>query len=352
MIICNMIICSDDLRAGPLGGTFCATQSFERGPTFLTIGNFDGIHLGHQALLRGLQTEAAAHSPPAKTALLTFDPHPLAILRPHVPLQLLTTPDERLQLLAPFGLDLGIIQPFDQALARLTPAQFMRLLVERLGLVRLVVGPDFALGRGRAGTVAVLQALGTEMGYGVSVVELVAGTSGEVRSHQIRQLLRAGNVRDAWQMLGRPYRVMGIVEEGERRGRTIGVPTANIRPLPQRLLPADGVYATWAYLQDDKHNDNQDDKQGNTAGLARASVTNIGIRPTVDGRQHRVETHLLDFPGPGEPSQLYGQQLAVAFVSRLRAEQRFDSLAELLAQIRRDILATRSVLQPMPRNCR
>ena len=288
----------------------------EGGPTFLTIGNFDGVHLGHQALLRGLQTEAAAHSPPAKTALLTFDPHPLAILRPHVPLQLLTTPEERLQLLAPFGLDLGIIQPFDQEFARLTPEQFMRLLVERLGLVRLVVGPDFALGRARAGTVAVLQALGTQLGYDVSVVELVAGTSGEVRSHQIRQLLRDGNVRAASQMLGRPYRVMGIVEEGERRGRTIGVPTANIRPLPQRLLPADGVYATWAYLQDE-----QDDKQDENAGLARASVTNIGTRPTVDGRQHRVETHLLDFPGPGEPSQLYGQQVAVSFVSRLRAEQ-------------------------------
>ena len=290
-----------------------------------------------------MQTEAAAHSPPAKTALLTFDPHPLAILRPHVPLRLLTTPEERLQLLAPFGLDLGIIQPFDQAFARLTPEQFMRLLVERLGLVRLVVGPDFALGRARAGTVAVLQALGTQLGYGVSVtplVELVAGTSGEVRSHQIRQLLRAGNVRAAWQMLGRPYRVMGIVEEGERRGRTIGVPTANIRPLPQRLLPADGVYATWAYLQDE-----QDDKQDENAGLARASVTNIGTRPTVDGRQHRVETHLLDFPGLGEPSQLYGQQVAVSFVSRLRAEQRFDSLADLLAQIQRDILATRRVLQ-------
>lgn len=328
-----MIICSDDLRAGPLSARSCTTQVLEGGPTFLTIGNFDGVHLGHQALLHGLQTEAAAHSPSAKTALLTFDPHPLAVLRPHVPLQLLTTPEERLQLLAPFGLDLGIIQPFDQEFARLKPEQFMRLLVERLGLVRLVVGPDFALGRARAGTVAVLQTLGTQLGYGVSVVELVAGTSGEVRSHQIRQLLREGNVRAAWQMLGRPYRVMGIVEEGERRGRTIGVPTANIRPLPQRLLPADGVYATWAYLQDDN------------AGLARASVTNIGTRPTVDGRQHRVETHLLDFPGPGEPSQLYGQQVAVSFVSRLRAEQRFDSLDDLLAQIRRDILATRSVLQ-------
>ena len=335
-----MIICSGDLRAGPLSARWCATQVLEVGPTFLTIGNFDGIHLGHQALLRGLQTEAAAHSAPAKTALLTFDPHPLAVLRPHVPLQLLTTPEERLQLLAPFGLDLGIIQPFDQEFARLKPEEFMRLLVERLGLVRLVVGPDFALGRARAGTVAVLQALGTQLGYGVSVVELVAGTSGEVRSHQIRQLLREGNVRAAWQMLGRPYRVMGIVEEGERRGRTIGVPTANIRPLPQRLLPADGVYATWAYLQDDP-----DDKQDENAGLARASVTNIGTRPTVDGRQHRVETHLLDFPGPSENSQLYGQQVAVSFVSRLRVEQRFDSLAELLAQIRRDILATRRVLQ-------
>lgn len=342
-----MIICSHDLRAGPLGGTFCATQMLEGGPTFLTIGNFDGIHLGHQTLLRCLQTEAAAHSPPAQTALLTFDPHPLAILRPHVPLQLLTTPAERLQLLAPFDLDLGIIQPFDQEFARLTPEQFMRILVERLGLVRLMVGPDFALGRGRAGTVAVLQALGTEMGYGVSVIELVTSTSGEVRSHQIRQLLREGNVRLASQMLGRPYCMMGIVEEGERRGRTIGVPTANIRPLPQRLLPADGVYATWAYLQDDNPGGNQYDN----AALARASVTNIGTRPTVDGRQHRVETHLLDFPGPGEPSQLYGQQVAVSFVSRLRVEQRFDSLAELLAQIQRDILATRKVLHSMPRKC-
>lgn len=342
-----MIICTHDLRAGPLSCTFGATQMLEGGPTFLTIGNFDGIHLGHQALLRGLQTEAAAHSPPAKTALLTFDPHPLAILRPHVPLQLLTTPAERLQLLATFGLDLGIIQPFDQEFARLTPEQFMRILVERLGLVRLVVGPDFALGRGRTGTVAVLQALGTELGYGVSVIELVTSTSGEVRSHQIRQLLRDGNVRLASQMLGRPYCMTGIVEEGERRGRTIGVPTANIRPLPQRLLPADGVYATWAYLQDD----NQVGNQYDNAGLARASVTNIGTRPTVDGRQHRVETHLLDFPGPGEPSQLYGQQVAVSFVSRLRVEQRFDNLAELLAQIQRDILATRRVLHSMHRNC-
>lgn len=331
----------------------------ERGPTFLTIGNFDGIHLGHQALLRGLQREAAAYSPPAKTALLTFDPHPLAVLRPHVPLQLLTTPEERLQLVDSFGFDVGIIQPFDRAFARLTPEQFMGMLVERLGLVRLVVGPDFALGRERAGTVAVLQALGEQLGFEVSVVELVESTSGEVRSHRIRQFVRDGNVRAAWQMLGRPYRILGIVEEGERRGRVLGVPTANIRPLPQRLLPADGVYATWAYLQDDSdaaphaahhvaHNANP--HANLNAGLARASVTNIGVRPTVDGRQHRVETHLLDFPGAGESGHLYGQQLAISFVSRLRAEQRFDSLDELLAQIQRDIRMTRNVLHSIPNN--
>lgn len=332
-----MIICTRDLRAVPLSAESCAIQMLERGPTFLTIGNFDGIHLGHQALVRGLLTEAAAHSPPAKTALLTFDPHPLSVLRPHVPLQLLTTPEERLQLLDSFGFDVGIIQPFDRAFARLTPEQFMGMLVERLGLVRLVVGPDFALGRARAGTVAVLQALGEQLGFEVSVVELVKRTTGEVRSHRIRQFLNEGNVRAAAQMLGRPYRIMGIVEEGERRGRVLGVPTANIRPLPQRLLPADGVYATWAYLQDDSD-------AAPHAGLARASVTNIGVRPTVDGRQHRVETHLLDFPGAGESGHLYGQHLAISFVTRLRAEQRFDSLDELLAQIQRDIRMTRSVL--------
>ncbi len=254
----------------------------------------------------------------------------MAVLQPDIPLRLLTTPRERLRLIEPCGFDLGIIQPFDREFARLTPDQFMAILVERLGLARLVVGPDFALGRGRTGTVDVLRSLGDQLGYGISVIDPVGRANGEIHSRQIRQLLLAGAVSDAAQMLGRPYQIVGIVEEGERRGRTIGVPTANIRPISHRLIPADGVYATWAY-------------PGSIS--PRASVTNIGVRPTVDGFQHRVETHLLDFPTVGESGELYGQQLAISFVTRLRDERRFDSLEALVAQIQRDIAVARRVLQ-------
>ena len=302
------------------------------GPTFLTIGNFDGVHLGHQALLRTLQTEAAGHAPTARTALLTFDPHPIAVLRPDLALCLLTTPQERLCLIEPFDLDLGIIQPFDMDFASLTPEQFMTLLVERLGLARLIVGPDFALGRGRSGNVDLLRALGVRLGYELSVIEPFARNDGEVHSRQIRQSLLAGAVQDAAQMLGRPYQIAGIVEEGERRGRQIGVPTANIRPIPQKLVPANGVYVTWAYLPD------------SCSPHPRASVTNIGVRPTVDGSRRRIETHLLDYPATGESDSLYGKELTISFVSRLRDEQRFDSLEDLVAQIQMDISVARRTL--------
>ena len=303
------------------------------GPTFLTIGNFDGVHLGHQALLRVLQADAANHSPAAKAGLLTFDPHPMAVLQPNLPLRLLTTPQERLRLIERCGLDLGIIQPFDMEFASLTPAQFMAVLVERLGLARLVVGPDFALGRGRSGNVDVLRTLGTRLGYDVKVIEPITCMGGEIHSRQIRQSLLTGAVTDAAQMLGRPYPIVGVVEEGERRGRTIGVPTANIRPAPQQLIPADGVYATWAHLPE------------GCSTKPRASVTNIGVRPTVDGRQRRIETHLLDFPAAGESGELYGQQLTISFVVRLRDEKRFDGLQALVDQIQRDISVTRRVLR-------
>ncbi len=306
------------------------------GPTFLTIGNFDGVHLGHQALVRVLHEEAAAHTPAARSALLTFDPHPLAVLQPHLPLRLLTSPQERLRLLEPFGFDLGVIQPFDMELAGLTPHQFMTVLVEHLELARLVTGPDFALGRGRSGNIDVLRALGRQLGYDVSVIEPYAGDGGEIRSHQIRQCLLNGAVTDAGQMLGRPYSIVGIVEEGARRGRIIGVPTANLRPDSQRLIPADGVYATWAFLPD------------SCTDQPRASVTNMGVRPTVDGRVRRIETHLLDFPGAGETGDLYGQKMTVSFVARLRDEQRFDGLDALHAQIQRDISVARRVLREEP----
>lgn len=305
------------------------------GPTFLTIGNFDGIHLGHQILFRRLREEAdrsatAENSP--RTALLTFDPHPLEVLRPDKPLQLLTTPTERIELLEQYGIDVAIVQSFTLDFAQLEPAAFMKLLKKHLGLAGLVVGPDFALGRNRSGDLDTLRALGNDLDYAVTVLEPIDLQGKEVRSDYIRQLLRRGNVAAAAPLLGRYYFLSGTVEEGDKRGRQLGTPTANLHILPNRLLPADGVYATRTWLGKRK------------AGRAFHSVTNVGLRPTVDGTQRRVETHLFNFPSPGQSGDLYGRTLTVEFVERLRGEQKFDGVDELVAQIRRDIDTARRIL--------
>lgn len=303
------------------------------GPTFLTIGNFDGLHRGHQALIRRLQEEARQDGRPgARTALLTFDPHPLALLRPDLPLQLLTSPQERVALALELGVDVGIVQPFTHEIAALSPREFMQRLVDHVGLAGLVVGPDFALGRNRSGTLDVLTALGQELGYRVIVIDPVAWEGEEVRSLAIRRHLLDGNVAQAQMLLGRFYRLPGEVVSGDGRGRTIGVPTANLLTPSDRLLPANGVYATWAWL--------------GTPGQGRrfASATNVGVRPTVDGTQRRVETHLLDFPPSGQSGDLYGQVLTIAFVERLRGEQKFESLQALVAQIQADLVQARQVL--------
>jgi len=302
------------------------------GPTVLTIGNFDGLHRGHQELLARLRQSAATKA--ASSAILTFHPHPLTVLRPDVPLELLTTPDERLALAAGLGIDIGVIQPFTSELAQLDPRSFLNLLKAHLGLAGLTVGPDFALGRKRAGTLDVLADLGREMGFSLDVVQPVQAAGEEVRSYTIRQALHAGQVTRAARLLGRDYVIRGVVERGDQRGRTIGIPTANLRIVPQeRLLPAHGVYATWAWTGD----------PDTTARLA--GVTNIGVRPTLGGKEQRVECHLFDFPPPGQSGELYGKTMTLAFVQRLRAEQRFENLDCLVAQIRRDMTAARSILQ-------
>lgn len=312
------------------------------GPTVLTIGNFDGVHLGHQALLDRVLAEAAAYADahpdahpqagPVNTALLTFDPHPLAILRPDVPLQLLTTPQERLDLAARQGISVGVLHPFDRETASLPPALFMRLLVDNLGLVCLVTGPDFALGRDRTGDLAALTVLGAELGYTVATMSPFDWRGEAVRSRVIRELLSQGDVERAARRLGRPYTVSGPVVEGDGRGRQIGIPTANVAYAAHKLLPADGVYVTRTRLRED----------GPTFG----SVTNVGVRPTVDGHHHKVETHLLNFPPAetGASGDLYGQTVTVEFLQRLRGEHRFASLDDLISQIRADIEAARRIV--------
>lgn len=300
-------------------------------PTWLTIGNFDGMHLGHQALVRRTVELARAHV--ASSALLTFSPHPAEILRPGTQLLHLTNPWQRLRLAAQLGMETGIIQLFTLEIAALGAREFVQLLRDHLNLAGLVVGPDFALGRRREGNLAMLQMLGDEFGFAIDVVDSVSWQGRAVHSSAIREALQAGDLAAANAMLGRRYSLAGTVALGDQRGRTIGVPTANITPPPGAVIPANGVYATFATLA----------LPDRTYSFAAA--TNVGTRPTVDGIHQRVEAHLLDFPPASLPDDLYGKELAIEFVERLRDEERFSGLDALVAQIQRDIARTRSLLQ-------
>lgn len=308
-------------------------------PTYLTIGNFDGLHRGHQSLLQQMQQlaqvagQSQAMMATPKTGLITFDPHPLAVLQPQRPHLLLTTPQERLALAGDLGIDLGVIQPFTFEIAALDARQFMQWLKAKLKIAALVVGPDFALGRQRSGDLATLRQLGEELGYTLFVIEPQNWHNKPVRSSLIRQALHQGEVREAAELLGRNYQVTGVVVEGDRRGRQIGVPTANLRAPANKLIPANGVYATRAHLT----------MEGQL--YTYNGATNIGVRPTVDGVHHRIETHLLDFPPAGASGDLYGQTLQVEFIARLRGEERFASLEALVTQIKADLVQARQILQ-------
>lgn len=317
------------------------------GPTILTIGNFDGLHRGHQALLQIMSHMAAQErfvgSNP-NVGLLTFNPHPLAVLRPEQPLQLLTIPQERIQFAAQAGANLGIVQPFTAEIASLRAVEFMQLLCSHLGLAMLVVGPDFALGKGRSGNIERLRELGSELGYELHVIEPVDWHGKSVRSSAIRQLLQGGSVAEAAALLGRPYHASGQVIEGDRRGRTIGIPTANLQIEANKMLPLDGVYATLTYVAPPALSQSGSYHVANFPAAKAAnrlavyhSVTNLGVRPTVNGREHRFETHLLNFPQAEASGNLYGEFLTVEFIARLRGEQKFASVDELGTQIQRDI---------------
>lgn len=313
-------------------------QVYLTGPSFVTIGNFDGLHRGHQALLR--QVIRVAHeafatgavTAPPQSGLITFEPHPLTVLRPQIPHFLLTTPAERLTFAAQLGIDFGIIQNFTQEIASLEAQEFIHLLKTHLNLAGLVVGPDFALGRGRKGNLEALRDLGDELGYTLHVIDPVTWTESPVRSSTIRQAIQQGDVVMAAELLGRAYHVTGEVVHGDQRGRQIGVPTANLQTAADKLLPQNGVYATRAQLQ---HN-----------GVLHSfnSVTNLGVRPTVGGIQQRLETHLFDFPPADHSGDLYGQALTIEFIARLRDEQRFSSIDKLIAQIQLDMQQARQIL--------
>ncbi len=291
--------------------------------SWVTIGSFDGVHRGHQAIIHRLVD--GAHKAGAQAVVVTFSPHPAVVLRGLKGPFFLTDPDERIELLAGLGVDALVTLTFDRKLASRSAADFVRDLCTHLGLRRLLVGYDFALGKGREGDVPTLTRLGEEMGYRVEVTQPVTDGDDVISSSRIRALLSAGDVATAGRYLGRPYSLTGIVVHGDGRGHGLGIPTANLETWPERIVPAVGVYATLTYVR----------------GRPLQSVTNIGVRPTFEDQpaSARVETHLLDFH-----QDLYGQKIRMEFIQFLRREQRFSSIEALLDQIHQDIQHAREAL--------
>ena len=290
----------------------------------VTVGTFDGVHRGHRAVLDDLVVRARAAN--RASVLVTFEPHPLAVLRPDLAPRRLTTAAERAAALAETSLDYLVVVEFDRALAALEPEAFVRsVLLDRCQMAELVVGHDHGFGRGRSGDLATLRALGRRHGFRVDSIAPVAGADGAViSSSAIRQAIQAGDLAEAARGLGRPYRVSGRVERGAARGRTIGVPTVNLAPPEGKLLPPDGVYAV----------------RVEWGGGVVGGMMNQGSRPTVGDSRRWLEAHLFDFEG-----DLYGREIRIEWVASLRAIRRFDSLDALGVQLELDREAARAALQ-------
>ena len=289
----------------------------------MTIGAFDGVHRGHQALIG--QMVAEAHANGRAAVVLTFFPHPSVVLRGRRPSFYLSSPEEKAEYLSALGVDATVTHPFNLAVSEITATEFVNRLVRYARLEELWCGSDFALGHNREGTVEFLEAAGKTRGFGVRVMPPVLIDGEVISSTRIRQTLRDGAVEQAARYLGRPFRLGGQVVEGAKRGRQLGIPTANLAISEERATPAVGVYACRASAPD---------WQGQ-------AVVNIGFRPTFEGAEARptVEAHLLDFSG-----DLYGKTVSLDFIARLRPEIKFPGIDSLLAQIQRDILQARSIL--------
>lgn len=283
----------------------------------VTVGSFDGVHLGHQAVLQEIDRRARASG--RASVLVTFDPHPLEVVNPEAAPPLLTTGPERLEILAQSPLDYVLLLRFDRQLAGLAPEGFVReILLQRCGMRELVIGHDHGFGRGRSGDVETLRRLGAVEGFEVDVVPPVDFGGQHVSSSRIRRAVAGGDLLTARAMLGRPYAVVGRVTGGERRGRLLGVPTINLSELsPRKLLPPDGVYAVRV------------EWRGGDAG----GMMNQGPRPTFHDGRRVLEAHLFDFDG-----DLYGEWVRVQWVERLRDIERFESVQHLQNQLERDRL--------------
>jgi riboflavin kinase / FMN adenylyltransferase len=298
------------------------------GSSVVTIGNFDGVHRGHQRVV-GRATEIAAELR-LPVVVVTFDPHPDEVVRPGSHPPFLSSVRRRAELLAGLGVDAVCVLPFTREFSQLGPDEFVHaVLVDRLHAARVVVGEDFRFGHRAAGDVALLGELGEKYEFTVEGVPLVTDDGVRVSSSEIRSLLAAGDVAGAARDLGRPHRVEGVVVRGRRRGRALGFPTANLETLPHTAIPADGVYAGWLTSLG---------PSGEELDRWPAAIS-VGTNPTFDERERSVEAYALD----RDDLDLYGTHVAVDFVARLRGMERFESVDDLVAQMHRDVDAARAV---------
>ena len=290
--------------------------------TYLTVGVFDGVHRGHREIIHKLVQDAHAHNAPA--VVLTFDPHPASVLSGKE-IRCLTTPDERADLLGSLGVDVVVTQRFTRDLSTVPAHEYMTRLKTHLGLAHLLIGYDFALGKGREGNAPRLTQIGSELGYTVEVVSALSDESGVISSTEIRKLVSLGNVTEAAKLLGYPYPMGGEVIHGEGRGKTINFPTANVDYSKAKVIPPNGIYACWARLGNDRF----------------MAATNIGLNPTFTPERQTpsLEAYLLDFD-----RDIYGEVMTLEFVTRLRDEIRYTNVEALITQIHDDVNQTRAIL--------
>lgn len=288
--------------------------------SFLTIGTFDGVHLGHQTIINQLVNESRIKD--TRSIVMTFEPHPQTVINPkRMPdIQILTTIDEKRVIFESLGIDLLIVAPFDESMANLTGEEFVQqILIKKIGFSKLYIGHDHVFGRNRSGNFQTLQAMAPYYHFEIERIEAYKSHRVLINSTLIRKLLYEGKLEQAAQYTGRPYQISGKVKKGDGRGRRIGIPTANLEPNhPSKLVPMSGVYGTAV----------------NIKGRTYKAVTNIGHRPTFYGYQTRsvIESHILDFYG-----DIYDETICVQFVTRIRDEMHFNSADELITAIRKDI---------------
>jgi riboflavin kinase/FMN adenylyltransferase len=290
---------------------------------FVTIGNFDGVHLGHIPILKKLIEEA--HREKSKALVITFDPHPKKVLRPDIrPFYLITSIEEKIKLLEEIGVDGLIFIPFDLDFSRMTSESFVRdILWGKLHIRKIFVGHDYSFGKSKTGNKVFLAEFGKQLGFEVDIINAVKLDDETISSTRLRHLILAGDVKTAARLLGRPYNISGIVIEGKKRGSILGIPTANIKP-DKELIPAQGVYAVISRLGKDSYK----------------GVLNVGFNPTFSDTDLSVEVFLLDFSG-----DIYGEKVDVLFIERIRDEVKFESPEQLVTQIRKDIDEARTILK-------